>query len=146
MRAANQAAHHAAACQPNLIYHAEVSPEHIVIQTEHLSPDAAAWLGERCRLVVCAHDDPKFADILAEAAGLVVRTYTIVDDQLLDRALKLRVVGRAGVGLDNIDVPACRKRGIEVVHTPDANTQAVVEFVICLLSDALRPRITLEHP
>ena len=51
-------------------------------------------------------------------------------------------MARAGVGLDNIDV-ACRRRGIEVVHTPDANTQ--VEYVTCLLCDALRPAVMLEE-
>jgi phosphoglycerate dehydrogenase-like enzyme len=59
-------------------------------------------------------------------------------------APKLRVVGRAGVGLDNIDVPACRHRGVEVVYTPDANTQAVVEYVFALIFDAIRPRHTLD--
>jgi phosphoglycerate dehydrogenase-like enzyme len=78
--------------------------------------------------------------------GLVVRTLTRVDRPLLERLPRLRVVARAGVGLDNIDLPACRQRGIQVVHTPDANTQAVVEYVLCLLCDALRPRLFLERP
>jgi D-3-phosphoglycerate dehydrogenase len=66
---------------------------------------------------------------IAEADGLVVRTYTIVNDDLLAKAPRLKVVGRAGVALDNIDVPACRARGVEVVHTPAANTLAVVDYV-----------------
>lgn len=115
----------------------------IVVQTEHLSPSAAAWLSECCQLIVCAPDGPGFSAAIADASGLVVRTYTVVDEPMLSRAPKLRVIGRAGVGLDNIDVEACRKRGIEVVYTPDANTQAVVEYVICLIGDALRPRVTL---
>lgn len=115
----------------------------LVIQTEHLSSEAASWLAGRCRLEVCDHADPRFEALLAEASGLVVRTYTIVDEAMLAKAPKLKAVGRAGVGLDNIDVAACRRRGIEVVYTPDANTQAVVEYVIALLSDALRPRVVL---
>jgi D-3-phosphoglycerate dehydrogenase len=117
-----------------------------VIQTEHLSPAAAAWLGERARLVVAAAGSPGFEAAAPEAAGLVVRTYTRVDDALLDRLPRLRVVGRAGVGLDNVDVEACRRRGIACFNTPDANTQAVVEYVTCLLCDALRPRLFLEQP
>lgn len=117
----------------------------MVIQTEHLSADAAVWLAERCRLVACRPGSAEFDRAIGEACGMVVRTYTIVDDKLLDRAGNLRVVGRAGVGLDNIDVAACRRRSIEVVYTPDANTQAVVEYVVCLLGDALRPRVSLEH-
>lgn len=124
-------------------YRARVPHRHKVIQTEHLSPAAATWLAERCELIVCGHDDPRFFSLLADADGLVVRTYTIVNEALLAAAPKLRVVGRAGVGLDNIDIDACRKYGIQVVSTPDANTQAVVEYITCLLGDALRPRVVL---
>ena len=117
-----------------------------VIQTEHLSPSAAAWLGERARLVVGAVGSAAFDSAAPEAEGLVVRTYTRVDGALLDRLPRLRAVGRAGVGLDNVDVEACRRRGIACFNTPDANTQAVVEYVTCLLCDALRPRLFLDEP
>jgi phosphoglycerate dehydrogenase-like enzyme len=76
----------------------------------------------------------------------VVRTYTRVDDALLAQLPRLKVVGRAGVGLDNIDLDACARRGVRVCSTPDANTQAVVEYVLCLLCDALRPRVLLDAP
>lgn len=115
-----------------------------VMQTEDLDPGAAAWLGERCDVVACAVDDPRAGDVLARADGMVVRTYTRVDRALLKRAPKLRVVGRAGVGLDSIDVGACRERGVEVVYTPDANSSAVCEFVVALMLDALRPRVFLD--
>ena len=117
-----------------------------VIQTEHLSRPAAAWLGERARLVVGAAGSAAFEAAAPEAAGLVVRTYTRVDDALLDRLPRLRAVGRAGVGMDNVDVEACRRRGIACFNTPDANTQAVVEYVTCFLCDALRPRLFLDAP
>jgi len=116
-----------------------------VIQSEHLSPSAAQWLAERHRLITIAHDDPAFAEHMHQADALIVRTYTNVDTSLLDHAPKLRVVGRAGAGLDNIDITACRQRNIEVVYTPDANTQAVVEYVMCLLLDHVRPRVALTH-
>ncbi|MCA9289974.1 MAG: hypothetical protein KDA25_02535 [Phycisphaerales bacterium] len=117
----------------------------VVVQTEHLSPAAAAWLDERAIRIERPPDDPGLEEVLVEAAGLVVRTYTIVDDALLDAAPRLRVVGRAGVGLDNIDVAACRARGIEVVSTPDANAQAVVEYVLRLVTEVLRPVMTLDE-
>lgn len=117
----------------------------IVIQTEELSEEAAVWLGERVDLRVCGVDEQRFSELLRDAAGLVVRTYTKVDAALLERAPKLRVVGRAGVAVDNIDVAACRERGVAVVHTPDANTRAVVELVTAFLLDALRPRLFLDH-
>jgi phosphoglycerate dehydrogenase-like enzyme len=117
----------------------------LVLQTEDLDASAAAWLAERCELVACGVDDPRFSGLLARAEGLVVRTYTRVDGALLAGAPRLRVVGRAGVGLDNIDVGACAARGVRVVHTPDANSQAVAEFVLALLVDSSRPRVMIER-
>jgi len=116
-----------------------------VIQSETLAEGARQWLADRCDLRAVSHDDPNFYDALREAHGLVVRTYTRVDQTLLDNAPHLRVVGRAGVGLDNIDLDACSARNIQVVHTPQANTQAVVEYVVGLIADALRPRDTLSQ-
>jgi phosphoglycerate dehydrogenase-like enzyme len=122
-----------------------VSDKPLIIQSEHLSEEAARWLAQRCRLVAVASDAPQFTGCLAEADGLLVRTYTRVDEELLDHGRALRVVGRAGAGLDNIDIPACRARGIEVVYTPEANTQAVVEYILCLIADALRPRTAIDR-
>lgn len=117
-----------------------------VILTEHLDDTCADWLAERVNLVRQSFEDPAaLTTQLADADGLVVRTYTIVNDALLDASPNLRVVARAGVGLDNIDLPACKKRGVRVVYTPDANTQAVVEYVWALMLDALRPRMYLDE-
>ena len=113
--------------------------EQRIIVTEPLSQEAIDWLSDRATVQQIAVEDPAFNDALEGAAGLIVRTYTTVDRDMLDRAPNLRVVGRAGTGLDNIDVDACRERGIEVVHTPDANRQAVVEYVTSILAACLRP-------
>ncbi|MDG2422885.1 MAG: NAD(P)-dependent oxidoreductase [Phycisphaerales bacterium] len=117
----------------------------LVILTEYLDDEAIAWLSERVELQQCPTDDPGFQSLLERAEGLVIRTYTKVDQQFLDKAPLLKVVGRAGVGLDNVDLEACAKRGIEVVNTPDANTQAVVEYVTSIISGILRPRTRLEE-
>jgi len=121
-------------------------PRFRVLQSEHLSATPSAWLAERADLVACPFADPRFNDELAVADALIVRTYTQVTDELLDRAPRLKVVGRAGVALENIDVAACRRRGVEVVHAPGSNSQAVVEYILCLLCDAMRPRVTFDHP
>ncbi len=112
-----------------------------VVISETLDDTCAGWLAEHAEVTRAPHDDaPAFHAALADAQGLVVRTYTRVDSALLARAPQLRVVGRAGVGLDNIDLDVCRARGVQVVYTPDANTQAVVEYVFALMLDAFRPR------
>jgi phosphoglycerate dehydrogenase-like enzyme len=115
-----------------------------ILITETLDRVCADWLGRHARVVWVKHDDVEaLRRQLPGADGLVVRTYTIVDDALLAAAPQVRVVGRAGVGLDNIDVAACRRRGVEVVYTPDANTQAVVEYVLGLMLDHHRPRAAM---
>ncbi len=116
-----------------------------VIQAESLSDAAHEWLAERTNVVCAGAGTPEFIRAAPQAQALVVRTHTRVDSLLLDLLPALQVVGRAGVGLDNIDLQECTRRGIRVVNTPDANTQAVVEYVLCLLCDALRPRCTLDH-
>lgn len=114
-----------------------------VIVTEHLDPVCARWLADRCQVTHAPPESPEFRTHLESSEGLLIRTYTRVDEALLARAPNLRVVGRAGVGIDNIDRAACAARGIRVVHTPDANTQAVAEYVVALILDDLRPRPTV---
>jgi D-3-phosphoglycerate dehydrogenase len=65
--------------------------------------------------------------------GLVVRSETKVTAELMDHAPNLRVIGRAGVGVDNIDVPAATARGIVVMNAPDGNTITTAEHTIALL-------------
>ena len=72
-------------------------------------------------------------DALSGCAGLVVRSETRVTADLMDHATALRVVGRAGVGVDNIDVPAATERGIVVMNAPDGNTITTAEHTIALL-------------
>ena len=67
---------------------------------------------------------------LADADALIVRNRTQVHGALLAAGTKLRVVGRLGVGLDNIDVDACVRRGIDVIPATGANALAVAEYVI----------------
>ncbi len=75
---------------------------------------------------------------VGEAQALIVRNRTRVDAALLERAPALRVVGRLGVGLDNIDMAACEGRGIAVFPATGANAIAVAEHVICSAMMLLR--------
>jgi phosphoglycerate dehydrogenase-like enzyme len=111
----------------------------VVVVTEDTEPRPLAWLKEQAEVVEAEVSDPSFGSHLARADGLLVRTYTRVTAAMLDKAPKLRCVARGGVGIENIDVKACRARGIEVVYTPDANTLAVGDFVFGYMLQLLRP-------
>lgn len=111
----------------------------IILVTEGSDPVPLDWLCQQADVRNIAYDSPDFDQHLATAEGLVIRTYTRVTEEFLKKAPALRVVGRGGVGIENIDVAACRARGIEVVYTPDANTLAVGDFVIGYILQLLRP-------
>src|ERR1700691_2883904 len=70
---------------------------------------------------------------IVNADGLIVRSATKVTSALLDRAEKLRVVGRAGVGVDNVDMDAATHRGVLVMNTPGGNAVSVAEHTFALL-------------
>src|SRR6185437_2859738 len=118
-----------------------------IVVTEGLEKVPLAWLHENARVVEASWKKPaEMFAALADAEGVIVRTYTDVDEAFLARCPKLKVVGRAGVGLDNIDQPACAKRGIAVISTPTANTRAVCEYVFTLIFTLGRPIVNVREP
>ena len=70
---------------------------------------------------------------IADADGIVVRSATKVNRELLEKALKLRVIGRAGVGVDNVDMDAATLRGVLVMNTPGGNAVSVAEHTFALM-------------
>jgi len=78
---------------------------------------------------------------LQDADVLIVRSATKVTDELLQSAPKLRIVARAGVGLDNVDKAACEKRKIKVINTPGASSNSVAELALGMMF-AISRRIT----
>lgn len=89
------------------------------------------------------------ASALSDAHVLIVRSATKVNEGLLSAAPNLKIVARAGVGLDNIDVPACEKRGIKVINTPSASSNAVAELtigvMICLLRNVQKAHLQMKN-
>jgi len=75
---------------------------------------------------------------LEDADALVVRSATKVSAELIEGARKLKIVARAGVGLDNVDKDACAAKGIKVVNTPGASTNAVAELAIGMMICLMR--------
>jgi (S)-sulfolactate dehydrogenase len=104
-----------------------------VVITEFMDEAAVASLRARH----ATEYDPRLVDrrsdllrAAVDSDALIVRNKTQVDAELVAAAKKLRVVGRLGVGLDNIDLAACAARGVEVIPATGANALAVAEYVI----------------
>jgi D-3-phosphoglycerate dehydrogenase len=72
-------------------------------------------------------------EIIGQYDGLVIRSATKVTEDLLDAAPNLKVVGRAGIGLDNVDIPAATKRGVVVMNTPTGNVITTAEHAIAMM-------------
>ena len=105
-----------------------------VVIAEKISASAVNVLREPNWTVVTPDQlDGKLAAQLESADALIVRSAVQVDGALLDHALKLRVIGRAGVGVDNIDLDAATRKGIAVMNTPGANAIAVAEHTLGLM-------------
>ncbi len=106
-----------------------------IVLAEKVSPATLAVFAGEPGWEVKTHDQlPEgLPAALADADALVVRSAVQVDDALLEHAPKLRVIGRAGVGVDNIDAEAATRRGIVVMNTPGANAVAVAELTIGLM-------------
>jgi len=78
-------------------------------------------------------DKDKLAELVGEFDGLAIRSATKVTGKLLEKAKKLRVVGRAGIGVDNIDIPAATAKGVIVMNTPFGNSITTAEHAITLM-------------
>ncbi len=109
-----------------------------IVLAEKVSPATIAVLCAEPGWTVMTYDQVAstaggLANVLPDADALIVRSAVQVDDALLAHAPKLRVVGRAGVGVDNIDADAATRRGIVVMNTPGANAVAVAELTLALM-------------
>ena len=105
-----------------------------IVVAEKISSSAIEALKEPGWTVITPDQlDGKLVAELESADALIVRSAVLVDAALLEHAHKLRVVGRAGVGVDNIDVDAATRKGIAVMNTPGANAVAVAEHTVGLM-------------
>jgi D-3-phosphoglycerate dehydrogenase / 2-oxoglutarate reductase len=117
----------------------------LVVVADPIDADALALLrAGPCTVVDASGEPARLADHLGSAWGLVVRSRTKVNRDLLAKAPHLRLVARAGVGVDNVDLPATAERGITVVNAPAAATASVAELSVALyllLVRGLLPKI-----
>ena len=83
-------------------------------------------------------DPEKLAEIIGDYDGLAIRSATKVTPEILARADKLRVIGRAGIGVDNVDIPEASGRGIVVMNTPFGNSITTAEHAIAMIFSVAR--------
>ncbi|MBW2066177.1 MAG: phosphoglycerate dehydrogenase [Deltaproteobacteria bacterium] len=72
-------------------------------------------------------------EVIGDFDGLVIRSATKVTSEIIEAAEKLKVIGRAGIGVDNVDIPAATRKGIVVMNTPHGNTITTAEHAIALM-------------
>jgi (S)-sulfolactate dehydrogenase len=118
------------------------TPRARIVISEFMDQPAVEQLDRRFTVTYDAGlvDQPDaLARLLANADALIVRNRTQVRGALLAAGTRLKVVGRLGVGLDNIDVAACEARGVTVIPATGANADAVAEYVMLAIGLLLRP-------
>ncbi len=106
----------------------------VVVVAEVLAASCAERLRDICRVVDAAGKSrDSLTALLSDADGLIVRSGTRVDRELMEAAPRLKVVGRAGVGVDNIDLDEATRRGILVANAPLANSVSAAEHAFGLM-------------
>lgn len=105
-----------------------------VVVAETIAAAGIEALAATCEVdIAVGVDKEELAARLSDAAGLIVRSETQVDAELIRAAGKLEVIGRAGIGVDNIDVDVATAHGVLVVNAPNANTISAAEHTMALL-------------
>jgi D-3-phosphoglycerate dehydrogenase / 2-oxoglutarate reductase len=106
-----------------------------VLISDKLSPAAVQIFRDRGveTDVKAGLDKEELAAVIGDYDGLAIRSATKVTAKLLDRAKRLKVVGRAGIGVDNVDIPAATARGVIVMNTPFGNSITTAEHAITLM-------------
>lgn len=107
-----------------------------VLVTDGVSDAGLVPLVEDLRFTVVRVDDSTSSDFwsaIAECDALIVRSATKVDEEMISRAKNLKAIGRAGVGVDNIDIAAATGHGVAVLNAPGGNTNAAAELTVALM-------------
>src|SRR5580692_3718278 len=106
-----------------------------VLISDKLSPAAVAIFKERGVEVDFKPgiDKDELAKIIGDYDGLAIRSATKVTPKILAAATKLKVIGRAGIGVDNVDVPAATAKGVIVMNTPFGNSITTAEHAIAMM-------------
>jgi D-3-phosphoglycerate dehydrogenase len=121
---------------------------YVVLATDRVSRKGLGPLKDDDRFQVHRiHDSSsaEFSGVLSTAHALIVRSTTRVDAAMIDAAPELKVVGRAGVGVDNIDMDAASDAGVAVYNAPGGNTIAAAELTMALMLSVVRRVTAADH-
>jgi D-3-phosphoglycerate dehydrogenase len=111
----------------------------VVLIADKLAPSTVAALGDQVEVRwVDGPDRPKLLEAVVDADALLVRSATTVDAEVIAAAPRLKIIARAGVGLDNVDVDAATAAGVLVVNAPTSNIHSAAEHAIALMLAAAR--------
>ncbi|MDD4357805.1 MAG: phosphoglycerate dehydrogenase, partial [Smithellaceae bacterium] len=112
-----------------------------VLVSDSMASEVAEILGNAPDVAVDVKTGMKpdeLKDVIKDYDALIVRSATKVTAEVIDAAVKLSAIGRAGAGVDNIDIPAASKRGIVVMNTPGGNTITTAEHAIAMMVSLAR--------
>src|ERR1700712_1001785 len=116
-----------------------MSARPVVLIAEELAPSVIAVLGDGFDIRnVDGADRAALLPALADADAVIIRSATQIDAEALKAAPKLKVVARAGIGLDTVDAPAATAQGVLVVNAPQSNIVTAAEHAVALLLAAAR--------
>src|SRR6202035_3044196 len=108
--------------RPKVLVKEKIGDSGVALLSEHFDVDVGVdW------------SDEQLAERIGEYDGIVIRSATKMTSELIGRAERLRVIGRAGVGVDNVDVAAATRRGIVVANAPESNVVTAAEHTMALL-------------
>src|SRR5437867_9024915 len=117
----------------------------LVVLAGPINPDGQALLETEARVVVCGDEtEAGLAKVAAEAEGILFRLRPNCTESLMARCPRLKVVGRHGVGLDTVDIPAATRLGVAVVHAPGSNSQAVAEHALMLMLNCVKRTLAVD--
>jgi D-3-phosphoglycerate dehydrogenase len=117
-----------------------------VLVNEKVSPDALNILKKAAEvLYIPSGDHAEIISMLKDITGIMLDTTIKFTGELMDSAPDLKVISRTGTGVDNVDVEAATKRGILVLHTPDANTITVAEHTVAMIGAITKHLLFLDN-
>ncbi|MCK2003284.1 phosphoglycerate dehydrogenase [[Brevibacterium] frigoritolerans] len=109
-----------------------------ILVADAIKPEGLGPLSEASNIHLIQKTVEEAANELDQIDAILVRSATKVSEDLMNRMPQLKIIARAGVGVDNIDIPAATKRGIVVVNAPDGNTISTAEHTFAMMASLMR--------